>query len=39
MLQRNALVANTAFITANPQGGNDIVGVLQRRDRVGGGTK
>ena len=28
MLQRNALVANTAFITTDPQGGNNIIGVL-----------
>ena len=39
MLKRNAFVANTAFVTANPQGGNDIVGILQRCDRVGSGTK
>lgn len=39
MLKRNTFVANAAFIAANPQGGNDIVGVLQRCDRVGGGTK
>ena len=39
MLKRNSFVANAAFIAANPQGGNDIVGVLQRCDRVGGGTK
>ena len=39
MLQRNALVANAAFIAADPQGGNNIIGVLQRRDRVGGGRE
>lgn len=39
MLKRNTFVANAAFIAANPQGGNDIVGVLQGCDRVGGGTK
>ncbi|STT83145.1 Uncharacterised protein [Klebsiella pneumoniae] len=33
MLKRNTFVANAAFIAANPQGGNDIVGVLQRYDR------
>lgn len=39
MFKCNMFVVNVVFIVVNLQGGNDIVGVLQCCDWVGGGIK